>query len=503
MLAFVSIVWFGAMILTYFPLSMGQPSATALVLVLAVIFGLWIDNHHIRLSDKPVALDRMTPAKYYTDYWRKQHAEPTLINGREPVIIVAAAGGGIRAAYWTATNLAKLEDIGGFTKNLFAISGVSGGSLGAATYVALKSTAKPGQPNSLLKNVRRVLGKDFLSPVLAGMLFPDLSQRFFFISVPAADRQRFLELAWENAMATVVGEEETPFPDAFTQLYTNDQMGLPSLLLNTTVVDSGRRAIVSNLDIRDYTDTRDLLAADLSTNAIRLSAAAGASARFTYVSPPGSLSWTHNIVEDGQLKTVKDKLRVVDGGYFENSGAATATDTFTALQNGTTKNLFPILILIRNDPKAPRICQREWFGEADSLGNDAASSWLDNLLVEVFSPVRALLHARTARARLAEVDAARAVEANKGAVFELPLGAVLRSEIAAVKGDKDEAKKVEELIKRAIEPPLGWSLSDDVRKQMNNVLDEGGGGLKKEREMLEKLLSGDYAQYTQHLCNAR
>ncbi len=499
MLAFTSIVWLGAMVLTYLPLSMGQPSATALALVLAVVFGFWIDNHYVRLSDETVSLARLTPAQHYTQNWRTKHPEPILIDGRKPVIIVAAAGGGIRAAYWTATNLAKLENVPGFPNNLFAISGVSGGSLGAATYVALKRTVGPGQPTIFAEKARTVLSQDFLSPVLAGMLFPDLTQRFVPISIHAADRQRFLELAWEKAMGMAVGTAKNPFPGAFTKLYSEDPMGLPSLLLNTTVVDSGRRAIVSNLDVSDFTDTRDLLTADLTTNAIRLSAAAGASARFTYVSPAGSLIWSHTTEVDGELKTVKRKLRVVDGGYFENSGAATATDTFDALQTAVPEKLFPILILIRNNPKAPRICRRDWFDAADGLSSDATSSWSDKLLVEVSSPIRALLHARAARGRLAEVDAARAVEkANNGAVIELPLGAVLRTAVAAAKGDEDEVRRLK---KRAIEPPLGWSLSDEVRKEMDDVLAQGGGGLSHEYDMLRGLLEGRDDDYVP--CRAR
>jgi hypothetical protein len=61
-------------------------------------------------------------------------------DGPVPMLIVATAGGGIRAAYWTATILERLEkDLeteGGVRPYLFAISGVSGGSVGAAAFEA-------------------------------------------------------------------------------------------------------------------------------------------------------------------------------------------------------------------------------------------------------------------------------------------------------------------------------------------------------------------------------
>ncbi len=500
MLAFCGIVLFGSMVLTYLPLARGQPTATVMAMALAVVFGLWIDNHYVRLSDDSTSLSRSPPAEHYMK-WRDAHPTPTTINGRQPVILVAAAGGGIRAAYWTATNLAALEGIPGFAENLFAISGVSGGSLGATTYVALRVAVGPAQPKLLGEKVRDVLGHDFLSPVVAGLLFPDLVQRFLPVSIPAADRQRFLELSWEEALAGVVGAAQNPFPDAFTKLYAQDATGLPSLLLNATLVDSGRRAIVSNLDVGDFSDSVDLLAADLSTRAIRLSAAAGASARFTYVSPAGTLVWSERQKStDGTDKIVEHKMRVVDGGYFENSGAASAMDVLVDLLSEHKDKLFPILVLIRNDPKAPPICQgREGDTHQDKdLSGDTVASWSDDLLKEVSAPIRALLHARTARARLAEVDAARAFEENDGAVIELPLAAVQQAALQAAKDDVAKRKRVRQ---RAIEPPLGWSLSKDVRDEMDRVLESGQGGLGEEYAMLRALLQGNPGAYKR--CQAR
>jgi len=55
-----------------------------------------------------------------------------------PVFIVSAEGGGIRAAFWTAGLLCAIQDEEpGFANHVLGISGVSGGSLGAATFAAL------------------------------------------------------------------------------------------------------------------------------------------------------------------------------------------------------------------------------------------------------------------------------------------------------------------------------------------------------------------------------
>jgi hypothetical protein len=77
---------------------------------------------------------------------------------------------------------------------------------------------------------------------------------------------------------------------------------------------------------------------------IPLSTAAHMSARFTYVSPAGRFP---------------DGTHVVDGGYFENSGATTALEIlmrikeYCAVQNIT--DVDPKVIMISNNPRRPPI----------------------------------------------------------------------------------------------------------------------------------------------------
>lgn len=481
LLGLTGIVLFGSLVLSYAFLANGQPAATPLVLALAVIFGLFNDNHWIRLDPEAPALLRMDARSHY-ETWREVNPPPVSVQGRGPVILVAASGGGIRAAYWTASTLATLESVPGFREGLFAISGVSGGSVGASVYAAVKRRQLQliGTPETL-QEVQRALGQDFLSPVVAGLLFPDLIQRFVPVPFDWADRQRFLELGFEGALGT----GPNPLARSFTGLYAGGyELRIPSLLLNTTVVDSGRRAIVSNIALDGFTDTLDLLAQGFSTRSIRLSAAAGASARFTYVSPAGSL----NVPGEGGGQ----KIRLVDGGYFENSGAATAVDLLNLIEG---LDLYPILILIRNDPQAPPVCQGRRGG--GSLGPGPGGPPAGELLSEVASPVRALLNARTARGRLAEVDAAKRFERAGGAVVEISLAAVAQAELKRTGSATDRAR----IKQRLVEPPLGWSPSQAVREAMAATLREGGGGLGAEVANLAAVLSGRTADYVP--CGAR
>jgi hypothetical protein len=475
------IALFGSMVLTYWFLAKGSPAATTPALVLALLFGLVNDNHDVRLARDASHLDRVGPAAHYAA-WRARHQVPAGSTIREPVVLVAASGGGIRAAYWTASALAAMESVPGFADDLFAISGVSGGSLGAATYVALKrEQLDTGKPEDLLARARTVLAHDFLSPVVAGLLFPDLAQRFFPIPLRWADRQRFLEKSWEDAL----GRAPNPFTRSFTALYESPGGDrLPSLLLNATAVESGSRAIVSNLAVGGFSDTIDLLDKGYSTQQVKLSAAAGMSARFAYVSPAGTI-WGPD----------DSKMRVVDGGYFENSGSVTVMDVLTALRAGKP-NLLPVLILIRNDPQAQPVCRRpDQPTQALPLDSGPAGAGTNALVSEVAAPVRALLNARSARGRLAEIAAARRVEAEGGAVVEISLAAVTRAQLAAAKSFTDQ----EAIRERMIEPPLGWSISEEVRKGMDRVLDSRSGGLDRELKVLKDALSD--ALTPQDKCN--
>lgn len=162
-----------------------------------------------------------------------------------PVFIVAAAGGGAYAAHYTATFLARLQDrCPSFAQHTFAISGVSGGSLGATVFAALaKGMAKNGgytecnfkhdpQPGPFEQKVQEIFSADFLSPVLAAGLFPDLVQRLLPRAFPTFDRAKALdatlEAAWRSAMELDKSNDgkaksTSPLESSFLSLWHLDQ----------------------------------------------------------------------------------------------------------------------------------------------------------------------------------------------------------------------------------------------------------------------------------------
>jgi len=461
MLAAASWVVFGSMIITYWPLVNRYPSLTLPLILAALVMSWWNDNHTIRSTEVTAAgAQRERPGEHFRN-WLNTHMGEASSDRPYPVFVVAAAGGGIRAAYWTASVLGRIADESGgaWPDHLYAMSGVSGGSVGSALHavqiadvVSAPQASSGNAPAVYVTDAQHSLENDLLSPVLSYLLFPDLVQRFVPYPFSFADRARALELALESAAADPAGANTDRFARRFVELWPEAApYRVPVLLLNTTVVETGQRAIVSNLQIDNtFSDTVDLLAGDKRTQDMPLSTAAHLSARFTYVSPAGTIRtpqggvWGH----------------IVDGGYFENSGAATAVELLqrmravadTVEQERQTqkrpRKIALMLILIRNDPEAPGVCDPE------ARKNLPPKAYTD--LNDLLSPIRALLSTRTARGRLAEENALDLVRAfhrgtdnvqsphcQDGCVFELSLGG----------GD--------------IDPPLGWSLSARARELMD------------------------------------
>ncbi len=114
----------------------------ALLVIWVAFCSLFNDNHDVRVVARETAFARLTlrgALEQWTDRIRKTDA-----TGKHPLFIVTTEGGGIRAAYWTATVLGTIQDTDeAFAKHLFAISGVSGGSLGAAVFDGLVADKTP------------------------------------------------------------------------------------------------------------------------------------------------------------------------------------------------------------------------------------------------------------------------------------------------------------------------------------------------------------------------
>ena len=114
-----------------------------------------------------------------------------------------------------------------------------------------------------------------------------------------------------------------------------------------------------------------------------LSTAAVLSARFPWVTP---LGWISGIQADEKDED-NAKMRLVDGGYFENSGVATALDLIKELTRASSLdiNIEINLIILTSAEFSPE----RWLGSGETLG-----------------PIQTMLNTRTARG-LIEIERAK------------------------------------------------------------------------------------------------
>lgn len=266
-----------------------------------------------------------------------------------PVYFVAAEGGGIRSAYWTARVLAYLgARQPAFASHTFAMSGVSGGSVGLAVYRACRLKAKqpsatpPG--NAISDCIEGYGATDQLTPLLASWMFEDVLATVLPTQWCRAPACGVLSrgVAFESALRSGVESLDAGLVGSHRALSDSGRGHEPYLLLNSTWVESGERAIASEVlvDWRDFPAARDQFGL-AGRNDMTLATAAHNSARFPFVNAIGAVK-----VPQGTCRPDAYRRRLAaqpdpgadmicghlaDGGYFDNSAGHSVADVLALL----------------------------------------------------------------------------------------------------------------------------------------------------------------------------
>ncbi len=304
------------------------------ILVCVVVFSFFNDNHGIKTLKGSVVPERQSLNEHFSN-WLDQRIE-SVASDTVPIILIAAEGGGIRSAYWTASVLGDLEARQpGISDNIYAISSVSGGSLGTMLYSSLLEDGRA----EITKEARSVLEHDFLAPVTGALIFPDMLQKFLPLELFTNDRARVLERSWEQAWSGVkTAESRVDWSKGFMEQFRNSDK---LILMNSTHVESGYRALVSNVRLTEMSHSNIIDFFNVQGADIPVSTAVGLSARFPLLTPPAK-------VESGQNEVWG---HLVDGGYYENIGATTIMDVYSRLRkltNDTNIHVQFKVLAIRN-----------------------------------------------------------------------------------------------------------------------------------------------------------
>jgi hypothetical protein len=313
---------------------------------------------------------------------------PTAVGtGKYPVFIIAAEGGGIYAASAVSTLLAKLQDaVPEFSKHVFAISGVSGGSLGAAVFRALdhpltsaavtthevqppannvsdaddattcaqyqSEKRLPAHPSSakdatgfLQKEVANIMRGDHFSPVV-GSIVPEI------FGAPLS-RSKALVASFDYSTSAQDAEAGKQLCASFSDSWS-PAGDAPALVLNSTWVETGFRVAFAPFDLH-ATDESLYSFSDVGMpdeHQANLMSAASVSARFPLIMPPFSVAMQNPDKAKPKMMDTK-RWNFVDGAYSDNSGASTAIDIYRAIKE--TPNIDLHVILITSTNPAPNL----------------------------------------------------------------------------------------------------------------------------------------------------
>ncbi len=239
------------------------------------------------------------------------------------VLLVAANGGGVQAAAWTARVLSGLEeqcrttfpaDPKIFGDSIRLISAVSGGSVGAMYFANEYDSQGGGLPadGQELENIVSRTETSGLDEIGWALAYVDLWRPLFPVS-KYFDRG----VALEDAFVRQAGKRGSRLKLGLSSWRDAVRKGWrPDIVFNATVVESGERLLLSTSDSgaglgkTQFSGARGLYPGkDLAVvTATRLSAT------FPYVSPAA------------RSNLEGDQFHVVDGGYSDNYGVSTAIE---------------------------------------------------------------------------------------------------------------------------------------------------------------------------------
>lgn len=404
-----------------------------------------------------------------------------------PMLLVAASGGGIRAAYWTATVLDAVRMAGTCgPRAVLLSSGVSGGSVG----LALSRTG------SGVEGVEALADPDALSAAISGLMVGDMIGGMTGLRIPAfgegetewLDRAGLMERVWERQAPSLAEPFDQPGQRLKEGSSEGPEQPTGALLLNSALAGVGCRVLVGQVDLGSADggpgsaaapspgpdpgrhdaggrctarndrpaaslDLRDLYPPGCQQPALRLSTAAMLSARFPTVTPGGRLTGTAKDCEP------RPDAPLVDGGYAEASGVGTLADLAPALAEvvrehnaETGKSLIvPIVVYLE-----------------DAARSDLAPA-----------PVRAVPEAFVPLTGLS----AGAAQVASGAWLQRTAAALSRScpEVASPCDTASDALRdrltggvvvVAPRTKPGVDAPLGWTLSKDSRTRLTEAVQD-------------------------------
>jgi len=304
----------------------------------------------------------------------KQDKQTTLIalnnwrnrfNYKPKLVLLSVSGGGQRASYWTMQALQSLEEVtnGHFFKHTVAISGASGGLIGAAYFRELKWLSSTNETIQVTdKKYLNNIGKEALNPIIFSLLTNDVFFRYQSFAYNGFTYPKDRGYAFEQKLNQNLGGILNKPLKAYKKAELNAEV--PMLFLSPTSVNDGRKVYVTPnsttyMSQNYLSDTIGLgNSGRRSIDFLRMFEAHGAeelsfltalrmSASFPYITP--------NIVLPSD-----PPMEIMDAGLADNFGVSDAVLFLNVFQDWIAAHTSGVIILsIRDSKKVNEVKQKE------------------------------------------------------------------------------------------------------------------------------------------------
>ncbi|NNC84066.1 MAG: patatin-like phospholipase family protein [Flavobacteriales bacterium] len=290
--------------------------------------------------------------------WRaKQDAE------KPKLLIVNVSGGGLRSALWTTSILSHVDSLlqGRLMERTALMSGASGGMLGLAYLRECYYSDQTGPLYAKRDAMEQAISRDILNPVLLSIASTDLLfqlGRFEYDGKAyPKDRAYRFEKQWlentEGGLDRALSEYRQPETDA----------EIPMLILYPTIINDGRKLLVSPMDLTfmtllpdehaelidhqfDFVEFRSLFK-DHGADDARFTSLLRANATFPYILPQVSLP-------------SEPTMQLMDAGIRDNFGFTVSFRFIASMQQWIEENTSGVVILQVRDKR------KDVQGEVDS-----------------------------------------------------------------------------------------------------------------------------------------
>jgi hypothetical protein len=419
-----------------------------------------------------------------------------------PMLMLAAEGGGIRAAYWTAATLAKIGAAGAGCGGHSALmsAGASGGALGLALG---RFTPDP------LDSARKIAGHEALSAVTISMVTADLlasttGLRFAADSShrdstrQSLDRAGLMETSWEEKLD---GLRTSFLAGDQTAAVTGANVVTGQLILNSTAVRDGCLALLSQVDLTAGARSADgsplcgtegtgehsydFFGAygrgtgdgpDECVGNLRALTGTMLANRFPYVSPSGTAKGCRGL----------DPVQLVDGGYADNTGLGTIGDLAPqwnklvkehndeVAQAGTGQFVVPVVVYIENGTGPDFSASRDEKPRYDSrVMPGKGTEWQNNLFLVPEAVAPLVTKFVTAKGDHTESRELLSEVGRKLTPDSLCTSSTLCDQLSSQL--PNTVFVVHQRKQPSLSAPLGWVLSETSQSDLNGDLETQAG----------------------------